>query len=101
MLWKRIDAGMALQVDPPFVYILGKGSLQLTTKDLATTSPYNLYKNKGLPPTPINNPGLEAIRDTINPITTKYWFYLSDNSGAMHFAITHDEHVANKQKYLQ
>lgn len=100
VLWKRIDAGMALQVDPPFVYILGKSSLSLTRKDLATSSPYNLYVHKGLPPTPIDNPGLDAITDTVNPTKTDYWFYLSDMSGNMHFAATHDQHVANKQKYL-
>ncbi len=101
ILWKRIEIGMPLQVDPPFFYILGKDSAALTLKDLAMDSPYNLYKHLGLPPTPIGNPGLEAIQDTVNPTTSKYLFYLSDNKGNMHYAATHDGHLANKAKYLQ
>jgi peptidoglycan lytic transglycosylase G len=100
ILWKRIEAGMPLQVDAPFFYILGKTSAQLTQSDLATSSPYNLYKYKGLPPTPIDNPGLGAITDTLNATTTKYWFFLSGADGRTHFAETHDQHVANKDKYL-
>lgn len=100
ILWKRIDDKMPLQVDAPFFYILGKTSAELTTDDLAMDSPYNLYKNLGLPPTPISNPGLDAIEAALNPTKTEYWFYLSDRDGNMHFAKTHDEHVANKRKYL-
>jgi UPF0755 protein len=101
ILWKRINDGMPLQVDPPFFYFLNKTSSQLTIADLAVDSPYNLYKNKGLPPTAIDNPGLEAITDTINPTTTKYWYYLSDKNGSMHYATTYDGHLANKAKYIQ
>ncbi len=100
ILWKRIANGMALQVDAPFFYILGKTSAQLTLKDLATSSPYNLYKNKGLPPAPIDNPGLDAIIDTINPTDTKYWFFLSGTDGVTHFAADLAGHVKN-MKYLK
>lgn len=101
ILWKRIDAGMPLQVDPPFFYFLGKSSLELTLDDLKTESPYNLYLNKGLPPTAIGNPGLDAISDTLHPTDSPYWFYLSDKDGTMHYAINHEGHLANKDKYLQ
>jgi UPF0755 protein len=101
ILWKRIDAGMRLQVDPPFFYFLGKTSAQLTLTDLKNDSPYNLYMHKGLPPTPINNPGTDAIQATLNPTDTKFWFYLSDSKGNMHYAIDHSGHLANKEKYLQ
>lgn len=101
ILWKRISLGMALQVDPPFYYILNKDSGELTVKDLAVDSPYNLYKHTGLPPTPIDNPGFEALRDTVNPILTKYLFYLSGKDGRMHYATDLDGHVANKKKYLR
>ena len=100
ILWKRLDSGMALQVDPPFYYFLGKTSDQLSVDDLALDSPYNLYKHVGLPPTPISNPGLDAITDTLNPSSTPYWFYLSDKKGNMHYASTFEGHVANKSKYL-
>ncbi len=101
ILWKRLANKMPLQVDPPFYYFLNKTSDQLTMADLATDSPYNLYKNIGLPPTPIDNPGLEAIIDTVTASTTKYFFYLSDKTGTMHYAVTFDGHIANKQKFLQ
>ncbi|MDE2010850.1 MAG: endolytic transglycosylase MltG [Patescibacteria group bacterium] len=101
ILWKRLADGMPLQVDPPFFYILGKTSSQLTVADLAVDSPYNLYKNKGLPPTPIGNPGLDAIEDALNPTATDYWFYLADAHGVTHYATNHEGHLANIQKYLQ
>ncbi len=100
ILWKRIEIDMPLQVDPPFYYILGKDSSQITKADLAADSPYNLYKHKGLPPTPIDNPGLSAIKDTINYTKTNNLFFLSDKNGNMHYAPTHDGHLVNKDKYI-
>lgn len=101
VLWKRIEIDMPLQVDAPFYYLFGKGSSQLTLSDLATTSPYNTYKNKGLPPHAISNPGLGSILAALNPIPSDYLYYLADKTGVTHYAKTHDEHVANKAKYLQ
>jgi UPF0755 protein len=100
ILWKRIATGMPLQVDPPFYYVLGKSSAQLTVKDLAMNSPYNLYSHKGLPPTPISNPGIDSILATVNPTKTNYLFFLADRRGVIHYAVTNDDHVANKYKYL-
>ena len=101
ILWNRIKIGMALQVDAPFYYILGKDSASLTLSDLAMDSPYNTYKHTGLPPTPISNPGLDSIEATVMPTKTDYLFYLSDKKGNMHYAVDHDGHVANKVKYLK
>lgn len=102
ILWKRLDEGMPLQVDAAFAFVNGKkDSALLTLDDLKIESPFNTYANKGLPPTPISNPGLAAIKATMSPIETKYYYYLSDKEGNMHYAITHDEHVANKDKYLR
>ncbi len=100
ILWKRLDAKMPLQVDSVFPYLFGDKPYDLTDGDLLVDSPYNTYRYKGLPPTPITNPGIEAIRDTVTPIATKYWYYLSDKDGTMHYAVTHDEHLANRAKYL-
>jgi UPF0755 protein len=100
ILWKRLAAGMALQVDPPFYYFLDKRSDQLSLDDLKIESPYNLYLNTGLPPSPIDSPGLEAILDAVHPTATSYWFYLSGKDGSMHYAATLDGHNANKTKYL-
>ncbi len=100
ILWHRLTSGMALQVDPPFAYFLNKPLDQLTLDDLKTASPYNLYLHTGLPPTPIDNPGLDAILDTVQPTNTPYWFYLSGKDGVMHYATTLEGHNANKAKYL-
>ncbi|MEK7609548.1 MAG: endolytic transglycosylase MltG [Patescibacteria group bacterium] len=101
VLWNRIRINMPLQTDVPFYYIINRAANQLTVKDLATTSPYNTYLNKGLPPTPISNPGLDSIEAALYPTKSQYLFYLADGNGITHFAKTHDEHVANKFKYLQ
>ncbi len=99
ILWKRIKIGMPLQVDVTFSYIYGTSTPKIYYTNLTVDSLYNLYKNKGLPPGPINNPGFDSIIATVNPIDTKYFYYLSDKNGFMHYAETHDQHIANKNKY--
>ena len=101
ILWKRIDKGMVLQVDAPFLYILGKGSGSLTRADLAVDSPYNTYLYKGLPPGPIGNPGLIAINSALNPVQSSYFFYLHDSHGNIYYARTYAEHMRNRAKYLR
>ena len=100
ILWKRIAIGMPLQVDSVFPYIIGVNSLQLTKADLATTSPYNTYINKGLPPGPISNPSLDAILAAVQPTKTNYLYYLSDLHGNMHYCATYVCQEANQRKYL-
>ena len=100
ILWKRIRLGMPLQVDAAFSYINGKASKDLTVQDLAVDSPYNTYLYKGLPPGPINNPGLESIEAAMFPTENPYLYYLSDKDGVMHYAKTFEEHKVNKIKYL-
>ncbi len=100
ILWKRLSIGMPLQVDVSFRYVNGKSTFELTLEDLSIDSPYNTYKYAGLPPTPIGNPGLEAIEAALFPEKTKYLYFLSDKSGKMHYAVTFDEHKKNKEKYL-
>lgn len=100
ILWARIDRGMKLQVDAPFVYMLGKASSEITIADLSHDSPWNTYLYKGLPPAPISNPGLLAIDAALHPTKTNYLFYLSDKNGDMHYAKTFEEHKLNKAKYI-
>lgn len=100
ILWKRLDAGQPLEVDATLAYVLNKSGSKLTSADLATDSPYNTYKNAGLPPTPISNPGLETIEDAVNPTATDYWYYISDSKGNIHYAATYEEQLANESKYL-
>jgi UPF0755 protein len=100
ILWKRIDGGLPLQVDATLTYLNGKTSAELTQGDLAFDSPYNTYVYKGLPPTPISNPGLESIEAAIHPTTTPYMFFLTGKDGKMYYAKTFEEHKQNIQKHL-
>lgn len=100
ILWKRLKNKMPLQVDTAFKYINGKNSSNLTLDDLQKDSPYNTYTRIGLPPTPISNPGLDSILAAVTPIESKYFYFLTDKNGVMHYAVTFEEHVANKNRYL-
>ncbi|MEK7213913.1 MAG: endolytic transglycosylase MltG [Patescibacteria group bacterium] len=100
ILWKRIDDNIPLQVDAPFYYITGKAG-NFTLDDLKIDSPYNTYKNKGLPFAPISNPGFSTILDTITPIKTSYWYYLNGKDGEIHYADTFAKHLENKNTYLK
>lgn len=101
VLWNRIDIGMPLQVDVTFRYINGKGTFDLTLDDLELDSPYNTYKYKGLPPTPISNPGLASIEATIDFTPNDYLYFLADNSGNIHYSRTFAEHKNKKAIYLK
>lgn len=101
ILWKRLDAGMGLDVDATLRYALGKRSSPLTAADLEIDSPYNTRRYRGLPPGPIANPGLSSIRAALHPEESPYWYYLHDASGRIHYARTNDEHNENKRKHLR
>ncbi len=101
ILWKRIKRNMPLQVDASFIYLLGKGSSELTMEDLNFNSPYNTYRNLGLPPGPIGNPGLASILAALEPEESPYFYYLHDKDGIIHYAKTFEEHKVNKQRYLK
>lgn len=100
VLENRLDIGMALQVDATLEYILGRGSHDLTVDDLKLDSPYNTYVYTGLPPTPIANPGLDAIRAVLDPISSDYLYYLTGRDGNFYYAETFEEHKRNRARYL-
>jgi UPF0755 protein len=100
ILWKRIDLGMPLQVDATLKYVTGRGTAELTQEDLKLDSPYNSYTNKDLPPTPISNPGIDAILAAVRPQKSPYLYFLNDKDGIMHYSKTFEEHKRNKTKYL-
>lgn len=100
VLWNRIRKGMPLQVDATFLYTLGKGSFQLTMKDLTSDSPYNTYRNKGLPPGPINSPSLDSLLDAATPTKSNYLYYLADSNGVTHYSATYQQHLSNKTIYI-
>ena len=100
VLWNRIARGMPLQVDATFAYTLGKGTFQLTMKDLTTPSPYNTYTHKGLPPTPIGSPSLDSLTAAVTPIQSNYVYFLADSHGVTHYCVTYSCQLANKAKYF-
>ena len=102
ILWKRINAGIPLQVDATINYITGKNDPGVSIKDTTIDSPYNTYKYYGLPKGPISNPGMDSILAAIYPTKTDYWYYLSaDDTGKTIFSKTLDEHNIAIAKYLR
>lgn len=100
ILQNRLAIKMPLQVDAVFDYILNKTSKELTAEDLEIDSPYNTYSNVGLPPTPISNPGVEAIEAVLYPTKTEYFYYITGDDGNFYYAKTFEEHKRNKAKYI-
>ena len=101
ILQGRMDAGMPLQADASVEYILDKPLKELTPDDLKVDSPYNTYLNRGLPPTPIGNPGIDAITAVLEPTPSDYVYYITDNDGVFHYSKTYDEHLDNIERYLR
>jgi len=102
ILYKRMNIGMRLEVDSSINYISGKNDPSVTYVDLQIDSPYNTYKNDGLPPGPICSPGLQAIKAAIYPKKSNYLFYLNrQDTGETIFSKTYNEHLRNKNKYLK
>lgn len=108
VIHNRLEIGMKLDIDATVQYAVGYQEAEkkwwkknLTVQDLKLASPYNTYKNAGLPPTPISNPGISALQAAINPTQSNYIYYVSDSKGHLHFAKTLAEHNANIQKYIK
>ncbi len=97
----RLKLGMLLQADPTIQYIIPGKPRRLFNKDLEVDNPYNTYKYKGLPPGPINNPGLAALEAALNPVETEYLYFVSNGEGRHTFTYTADEHNQAKLKMKQ
>ncbi len=106
VIHNRYSIGMKLDIDATIQYALGYNTSQktwwkkgLTIQDLATNSPYNTYTNAGLPPTPISNPGLAALKASANPTVSDYLYYITDKNGINRYAKNLEEHNANIRRY--
>jgi len=102
IFWDRIKNGQPLESCATLAYILGQNKPQYSIEDTKTDSPYNTYLILGLPPSPISNPGLQAIKAAIYPEYTKYNYFLNrQDTGETIFSVDYDEHLRNKAKYLK
>ncbi|WKA60053.1 endolytic transglycosylase MltG [Planococcus shenhongbingii] len=100
VFYNRLEADMPLQTDPTVIYAMGEHKERLFNKDYQFEHPYSTYTNKGLPPGPIASAGASSIQAVLDPANTKYLYFLADSTGKNHFAITYDEHLANRDKYI-
>lgn len=85
VIYNRIRSGMPLQIDATVQYALGKAKEDLKFDDLDVDSPYNTYKNPGLPPGPISSPSRESIQAALEPAETEYLYYVLETGGEEHF----------------
>ncbi len=105
----RRERGMPIAADPTVQYALaedpqnvaryGYWKKELTLEDLAVDSPYNTYRNPGLPPGPISNPGLAAIEAALNPEATEYLYFVARGDGSHVFSKTFEKHLQNVARY--
>ncbi len=107
ILLRRWREGTLIGADATVQYVLGYSESEetwwkkvITADDLEINSSYNTRKFPGLPPTPIANPGLAAMRAVVYPEETDYYYYLSDAEGRMHYAETLAEHEENSARYI-
>ncbi|PIZ57246.1 endolytic transglycosylase MltG [bacterium (Candidatus Torokbacteria) CG_4_10_14_0_2_um_filter_35_8] len=101
IFYKRLKEDKFLQSCATVEYILQTKKRILSYEDTRIDSPYNTYINKGLPPGPICNPGLDSIKAVIYPESTDYLFFLSTEEGEIIYSKTDEEHAENKEKYLR
>ena len=90
---------MLLQADPTIQYIVEGAPRRLLNKDLKIESPYNTYLHYGLPPGPINNPGIESIRAALNPVETDYLYFVAKGDGYHTFSKTKEAHNKAKRQF--
>ena len=101
----RLRVGMPLQTDPSVIYGVTEGKTPLKRglrkSELERDTPFNTYLYKGLPPSPIANPGRMAIRAALNPDTSEYYYFVADGTGGHAFAANYDEHRRNVRAWRE
>jgi len=101
----RLQRNMALQMDPTVIYGLWREdhafSGNIRKRDLKRDTAWNTYTRKGLPPTPICNPGKASLRAAAHPADVNYLYFVADGSGGHAFAATLQEHNRNVRRWMQ
>ena len=95
----RLKKRMRLEADPTVQYAIPEGKRRLTLSDLRFDSPYNTYRNFGLPPGPINSPGKKSILAVLYPEKHSYLYFVADGTGGHAFSKTYAEHQKAVKKY--
>ena len=98
----RLRRGMRLESDPTIVYPITKGrplGRGIRRSELEAGTPYNTYRIEGLPPTPITNPGREALRAVLNPPESTALYFVADGTGGHVFAATYEVHLRNVARW--
>lgn len=98
VIYNRLQEGMPLQVDATVLYSLGRHKNKVSLSDLKVDSPYNTYRNSGLPPGPIASPGLSSISAVLQPEEHGYFYYVATSDGHHVFSRTFAEHVKAKNQ---
>lgn len=97
VLRNRLRKNMRLECDATVLYALGEHKNRVLYRDLEVNSPYNTYRNAGLPPGPIANPGLASIEAALHPAQSDYLFYVARADGSHIFSRTFEEHQRARQ----
>jgi UPF0755 protein len=98
--YNRLRQGMLLQADPTIEYLIrDRENNKITLRDLQIDSKFNTYKYEGLPPSPINNPGKDAIMAALFPEKHKYLYFVADGKEGHIFSATYEQHQLNVAKY--
>jgi UPF0755 protein len=99
VFWNRLRRDMPLEADPTVQYALGGHRSRVLYRDLEVDSPYNTYRNPGLPPGPIASPGRAALEATLYPDSVPYLYFFATGEGGRHtFSETYDEHVRKRSE---
>ncbi|MEV5260373.1 endolytic transglycosylase MltG [Streptomyces anulatus] len=99
VVYNRLLKDMPLQMDSTINYALKRSTLDTTTAETQLDSPYNSYRIKGLPPTPIGNPGEEALRAAVSPTPGPWLYFVTVGPGDTRFTDSYDEQQKNVQEF--
>jgi uncharacterized YceG family protein len=101
VIFNRLERGMPLQMDSTINYALNRSTLNTNQNDTKINSPYNSYQRMGLPPTPIANPGEEAMRAAIAPTPGDWLYFVTVKPGDTRFTVSYEEHLKNVAEFNQ